>query len=115
MVLENLEVQHKTFGIGTVVATQGKYMTVRFEVGDKNFVYPDSFEKFLTLKDGTVSDEILADLAVSQAAKQQIIDSKLQENLRSMTRGIVIPGKEEIIDGDDEEHERDREHDSEEA
>ena len=105
MVLENLEVQHKTFGLGTVIATQGKYMTVKFEIGEKNFVYPDSFEKFLTLKDGTVSEEILSDLAVSQAAKQQIIDKKHQENLRSMTRGIVIPGKEEIIESDEEEHE----------
>ncbi len=104
MVLENLSVRHKIFGVGTVVATQGKYMTVRFDAGDKSFVYPDSFEKFLTLEDGTVSDDILADLEVSRAAKQLIIDKKNQENLRSMTHGIVIPGKE-ITDGDQEDHE----------
>ena len=104
MILENLSVCHKSFGIGTVVATQGKYMTVRFGCGDKSFVYPDSFDKFLTLSDGTVSDEILADLAASRAAKQQIIDRKHAENLRSMTHGIVIPGKE-IVDGEEEEKE----------
>lgn len=102
MVLENLSVCHKAFGIGTVVATQGKYMTVRFGCGDKNFVYPDSFERFLTLSDGTVSDEILSDLQVSRAAKQQIINKKHEENLRSMTHGIVIPGKE-MTDNEDEE------------
>ena len=96
MVLENLSVCHKAFGIGTVIATQGKYMTVRFGCGDKSFVYPDSFGKFLTLSDGTVSDEILADLQVSRAAKQEIIDKKHAENLRSMTHGIVIPGKENL-------------------
>ncbi len=104
MVLENLSVRHKTFGIGTVVATSGKYMTVRFEVGDKSFVYPDSFEKFLTLADGTINEEITADLQASIAAKQQIIDKKNEENLHSMTHGKVVPGKE-IVEGDDEEHE----------
>ena len=104
MVLENLSVCHKAFGIGTVIATQGKYMTVRFGCGDKSFVYPDSFGKFLTLSDGTVSEEILADLQVSRAAKQEIIDKKHAENLRSMTHGIVIPGKE-IVEGEEEEKE----------
>ena len=104
MVLENLSVCHKSFGAGTVIATSGKYMTVRFSCGDKSFVYPDSFDRFLTLADGTVSDEIKADLEVSRAAKQQIIDKKHEENLRSMTHGIVIPGKE-IIDSDEEEKE----------
>ena len=110
MVLENLSVCHKAFGLGTVVATQGKYMTVRFGCGDKSFVYPDSFEKFLTLSDGTVSDEILADLQVSRAAKQQIINKKHEENLRSMTHGIVIPGKEMT---DSEEEKDDDKHSSE--
>lgn len=105
MVLDNLSVRHKTFGVGTVIATQGKYMTVRFEIGDKNFVYPDSFERFLTLADGTISEEIATDLARAIAAKQEIIDKKNQENLRSMMHGIVIPGKETM--DNDEEHEGD--------
>ena len=106
MVLENLVVRHKTFGVGTVVATSGKYMKVKFDAGEKNFVYPDSFEKFLTLDDGTVSDEIRKDLAESLAAKQVIIDKKHEENLRSMTFGIVIPGKE-VSESDEEEREHD--------
>ena len=103
MVLENLQVKHKTFGVGTVVSMQGKYITVKFEGAEKCFVYPDSFEKFLTLSDGTVSDEILSDLAVSQAKKQQILAKKHEENMHSMTHGIVIPGKEIVADSDDEE------------
>ena len=109
MIRVDLQVMHKSFGLGVITAINGKYITVKLAGCEKNFVYPDSFEKFLTLKDGTVSDEILADLAVSQAAKQQIIDKKHQENLRSMTRGIVIPGKEELLDGEEEEHEHEHE------
>ena len=104
MNLENLEVKHKAFGKGVVVSVQGKYFTVKFDSVEKVFVYPDIFEKFLTLADGTVSEEINSDIAVVKAAKQQIQDQKNEENLRAMTKGIVIPGKEiTALDGEDEE------------
>ena len=70
MVFENLEVLHKSFGRGTVVAKNGQYITVKFESVQKIFVYPDIFEKFLTLADGTVTDDILADIAVATNAGQ---------------------------------------------
>lgn len=42
-------VHHSTFGQGTVIALDGKYLTVDFggDLGEKTFVYPDSFAKFL--------------------------------------------------------------------
>ena len=104
MLLLNLEVSHKAFGNGIVVATNGKYFTVKFESTQKTFVYPDIFEKFLTLADGSVSDEILADLNSSKAMKQKELDKKNEENIRAMTRGIVIPGKE-ITNADQEDEE----------
>lgn len=104
MLLENLEVLHKSFGKGTVASVNGKYFTVKFETAQKTFVYPDIFEKFLTLSDGSVSDEILADLNSTKAQKQKELDKKNEENLRAMTRGIVIPGKENLnAEADDEE------------
>ena len=115
MILENLEVLHKSFGKGTVVATNGKYITVKFESASKTFVYPDIFEKFLTLADGTVSDEILADLDCTKAAKQRELDKKNEENIRAMTRGIVIPGKENLSPDSDEEEGRNRNNENEEA
>ena len=105
MLLENLEVLHKSFGKGQVVSTNGQYITVKFENCQKIFVYPDIFEKFLTLADGTVSEEILSDLAAVKASKQKEIDKKNEENLRAMTRGIVIPGKENVnFDSEEEEN-----------
>lgn len=104
MSFENLEVLHKAFGKGTVVASDGHYITVKFENTQKVFVYPDIFEKFLTLADGSVSQEIAEDLRLSKAAKQKELDRKNEENLRAMTRGIVIPGKENSnLESDDEE------------
>ena len=102
MVFENLQVRHKTFGLGTVVSKDGKYIKVKFDNAEKNFVYPDSFEKFLTLADGTVSDEILSDLAATNAVKEKILAAKNEENLRAMTHGIVIPGKEGFTENEEE-------------
>lgn len=115
MSLENLEVMHKSFGKGTVVASNGQYITVKFESAQKTFVYPDIFEKFLTLADGTVSSEILEDLKASKDAKQRILDKKNEENLRAMTRGIVIPGKENVNPESDEEEGRFKNNENEEA
>jgi hypothetical protein len=97
MIVEGLEVIHKTFGKGVVVSLNGKYITVKFDSCQKIFVYPDAFENFLTLADGTVPDEILEHVYASKAAKQIIIDKKQEENRRAMERGIVIPGKEGAI------------------
>ncbi len=103
MVLENLSVNHKAFGAGNIIAVNGKYITVKFESTQKTFVYPDIFEKFLTLGDGSVSDEILRDIELSRAQKQIILDKKNEENLQAMTRGIVIPGKDMAqVEQDDE-------------
>ena len=96
MCFENLEVIHKSFGKGTVVAKNGQYITVKFETAQKIFVYPDIFEKFLTLADGSVSDEIKEAIKESNAAKQKVLDKKNEENVRAMTHGIVIPGKENV-------------------
>ena len=111
MVLENVRVKHRSFGEGVVTEQIGKYITVDFGAVRKKFVYPDSFETFLSFADGSVSDEVLTDIAAAKAAKQVIIDKKNEENLRAMTRGIVIPGKESVpgVDSDDEEN-RSKEH-----
>ncbi len=108
MNLENLEVKHKSFGLGVIVNVQGKYITVRFDTQDKVFVYPDIFEKFLTLADGSVSEEILSDLSATNMRKQQIRDQKAEENIRSMIKGIVIPGKEILPTDVEDEDERNK-------
>lgn len=104
MIFDNLEVNHKAFGCGTVVARQGKYLTVKFGAVQKVFVYPEAFEGYLTLADGSVPEEIVIDIEAAKREKQIIIDKKNEENLRAMTKGIVIPGKEGAI-GEPEEEE----------
>ena len=102
MIFLNLEVKHKSFGTGVVVSQNGKYMTVKFDSTQKIFVYPDAFESFLTLADGTVSEEIMLDIQSTRNAKQAIIQKKNEENIRAMQKGIVIPGKDGVIAMNDE-------------
>lgn len=107
MVLENLHVKHKAFGDGVIVATQGKYITVKFDTAQKTFVYPDIFERFLTLDDGTINEDIKEDIRLTNVQKQAVLDKKNEENHRAMTRGIVIPGKESVgVEPDDEDTRR---------
>lgn len=94
MNFDNLQVKHRSFGDGTIIDKQGNYLTVKFADTQKIFVYPDIFEKFLTLADGTVSDEIKSDLLTSKKAKEEITNNKIEENRRAMSRGIVVPGDE---------------------
>ena len=103
MHLENLAVKHKAFGNGVILAQSEKYITVRFATAEKIFVYPDSFEKFLTMEDGSVPSAILEDLEASRAAKDKVLKAKRDENVRSMMKGIVIPGKEIVIENKDDE------------
>ena len=105
MVFDNLEVKHKSFGDGVITQKNGKYMTVSFSSAKKTFVYPDAFENFLTLSDGTVSEEIQNDIKLAKEEKQLILNKKNEEHLRAMTRGIVIPGKEiSSVEGEDSEN-----------
>ncbi len=94
MISQNALVRHTTFGVGSVVDFQGKYMKIKFANTEKTFVYPDAFERFLTLADGTVSGDILADLDEMRKQKRALQDKKNEELLHTMTHGIVIPGKE---------------------
>ena len=105
MVFENIKVTHKTFGEGVVANRDGNYINVSFGGNIKRFVYPDAFDKFLTVEDESILSAIKVDIDASKRAKQIIIDKKNEENYRAMTRGIVIPGKEANAENETEEEE----------
>ena len=47
-VIVGMKVYHKVFKDGTVVKFDGKFVTVRFDMGEKKFMYPAGFtEGFL--------------------------------------------------------------------
>ena len=44
-------VKHISFGKGVITDVSTKVVTVHFPQGEKRFLYPQAFAKFLTLKD----------------------------------------------------------------
>lgn len=51
MNLEGKAIQHIKFGKGVVKENKSRYITVIFQDGEKKFVFPEAFMKFLVLKD----------------------------------------------------------------
>ncbi len=102
MVIENLRVNHISFGAGVVTEVRDRYFTVMFSGVKKTFVYPDAFEKFLTCEDGSVPSDILIDIENAKEHKRKIEEAKTVENRHAMTHGIVIPGKEIVPQTKDE-------------
>jgi hypothetical protein len=76
MKLESTIVIHKTFGIGKVIRVAGNNVTVLFDLGEKNFIYPDAFEKYLTTDDSSAGRIIDSDI---EARKNEIAQRLLEE------------------------------------
>lgn len=92
MELIGQSVKHKTLGAGTVENSDGKYLTVRFSVGVKTFVYPAAFREYLTASDPALAAEIEAAIQAWDAERERA-EARRREEKRYLTRGVVIPGK----------------------
>lgn len=64
MTLINQQITHIRYGEGMVISHENDKMHVRFSANDetKCFIYPDSFEKFLKLKDPAMEKIIKKEL-----------------------------------------------------
>ena len=78
-------IHHETFGKGMVTDWNQNILTVCFSDGDKKFIYPDAFAKYLTLKDSAVQDKIQSILdaraAKKEAEQQAIQEEQARKNL----------------------------------
>ena len=74
MNLMNCSVKHISWGIGMVTEQKDNYIKIIFGVGEKQFVYPDAFEKFLKCEDTNMQSQIEEELALK---KQQEIQAEV--------------------------------------
>lgn len=74
-------IRHETFGPGVVTGWDRNILTVCFSTGDKKFLYPDAFSKFLTLRNRTMQDQIQGILETRRAEKaaEQLARQEEQE------------------------------------
>ena len=96
MKLEGKEVKHKAFGNGIVREHIGNHITIEFSQGEKKFIYPDAFEKFITAIEESVNEEIRKDIANEVAAKKEVENQttqsviKEEKNTYSSSKSIVV-------------------------
>lgn len=69
----NAPVEHVKYGNGVVKSLQGMYVEIYFEASEKNlkFIYPESFESLLTMKDEELVERVQKDVALRKALVQE--------------------------------------------
>jgi len=68
MNLINEKVEHVSYGLGIVIKEEDNKISVQFNesIGDKTFLYPEAFEKFLKAAKPEVESTILEELHAKQ-------------------------------------------------
>ncbi|MGR6836618.1 hypothetical protein [Syntrophomonas erecta] len=84
MNLVNKQVMHKNFGKGKVVKYNDSYIKIDFPSGNKEFVFPDAFEKYLTFTDQRAANVIEK---IVQKRKREYKEEKLRlKKLRTLQK-----------------------------
>ncbi len=93
MNLINEEITHKVFGEGNIVGQEDSIITVDFDEEIKKFVYPDAFEKFITLNDQDMAkslEEIISKKEMKrEALKRKREEEKEQQELERQRRELL--------------------------
>ena len=109
-------VHHLTFGTGTVTALDGKYLTVDFggALGEKTFIFPDAFAKFLRYdneeKQAEVcelfrkkQEKIEMDNAIKEAARRKAAELAAEEHRKMFgkpksVKKVTAPKRKKTIE-----------------
>lgn len=60
--LKNEIINHRSLGQGYIIEQTDKYVKVKFSNDEKQFLYPEAFEKFLICSDARLHKEVLVEL-----------------------------------------------------
>lgn len=83
MNLVNKEITHKVFGEGNIVGHEKSIITVDFNEDIKKFVYPDAFEKFITLNDSTTANS-LKEIFMKRKIEEDALEKQREEEKESL-------------------------------
>ena len=100
-------VEHRKFGKGVISDFSNNIVTVSFPKGEKKFVYPDAFSRFLVLKDEEKQEKVLdAYNEIEAARKEQLRIKRQQEERRDRLLSIrTTPQSQAVFDIDPSETE----------
>src|SRR5690625_7252228 len=89
MNLLNEKITHETFGTGNVVEQDENIITVDFEDGNRKFVYPDAFGKFISLKDEDTAKSLKKVISkiVEEKVEREREEEREQQALARLRKG----------------------------
>lgn len=79
MNLIGIEVIHKSFGNGSVVEESDEYITIKFLIGIKKFLYPDAFENFLSITNLQIQEKINTEI---EEKSEKLLKKRLESKHR---------------------------------
>ena len=71
MDLMNIKVRHKVFGDGIIVGKENSYIRVKFSSGERRFIYPNAFDRYLIAEDAEVANNIKQALDTLRRLEQE--------------------------------------------
>lgn len=72
------KITHKVFGKGNIVAQDGSIITIDFNEDTKDFIYPDAFQKFITLNDQNTANS-LNEILLKKKMEEEALEKKREE------------------------------------
>lgn len=92
-------IKHGTFGTGIVTGCNETTITICFSAGEKKFLYPDAFCKFLHLKNAAMQkavQEVLHNLEAAKKAERQAIQ-ELHERTNLLQNIKISPQSQAVF------------------
>lgn len=84
MNLLDCAVEHVSWGAGIVKEQQGDYIIISFSSGEKQFPFPDAFEKFLKCEDVNIQNQIRERIELKKQCEKQKARQKSEEISRAL-------------------------------
>ena len=82
--MADLAVRHRVYGAGVIVNQTENKICVRFDAGEKSFVYPDAFAIHLSYADETMQSALEEQLKERAAAEKQAAEEREKLRLENM-------------------------------
>lgn len=89
MNLINCSIRHISWGEGAITEQEGNHIKARFSIGEKQFVYPDAFEKFLSCCDANIQCQVEEEIA-QKKQQEKIKLQERQQQLEVLSRSVPV-------------------------
>lgn len=96
MNLVNKVVTHESFGKGNVIKCSDSYIKIHFQTGDKRFVFPDAFKKYLTLMDQKAANSVKVKIQKKEKERQEKALKLKEEKALQAKRQSLLKRRESI-------------------